>query len=152
MSNIINNSCIAEDTNILLSNQTFKKIININDEDEIVTIDDIDELTWTASKIYINPILILRKLYKLTTMNNSIVYTIKACGDQSFLVAADNKNIWKHLINLNALDFVIHMDKDFEYYTSQVLLIEEIFSEPVYNYIITNNNSFVVNSFITHCN
>ena len=142
--------CVTGDTEILLADQTYKKIKDINEEDDVVTVDGTsNELTWMSSKIYNHFIFIPEKLYELTTIDKK--QSIKATFDHPFLVATENGNIWKNLIELKPHDTLINMDKDFDFYTTIVESVTEIPVEPVYDFTTrSDNHSFVANSFVTH--
>ena len=142
--------CITGDTDILLSNQTCKKISDIIDDiDEVITVDQSSiELEYLASKVYNHFKFIPEKLYQLYTSQN---HTIKATGDHPFLVSTENGNIWKNLIDLNIGDTLIMMDKELTYFTVLVEIINEIPIEPVYDFTTYSSyHSFVANSFVTH--
>jgi DNA-directed RNA polymerase beta subunit/intein/homing endonuclease len=141
--------CITGDTDILLSNQTYKKIKDINEQDEVVTVDQKSyDLDWISSKIYNHFTFIPERLYELQTNINQ---SIKATDDHPFLLSTKNGNIWTNLIELQLGDTLIMMDKNFVYYTSIITSIKEIPIEPVYDFTTySSNHSFVANSFVTH--
>ena len=141
--------CVTGDTDILLSNQTYKKIKDINENDEVVTVDQKScDLDWISSKIYNHFTFMPEKLYELQTNTNQL---IKATDDHPFLVSTENGNVWINLIELQIGDTLIMMDNDFVYYTSIIRSIKEIPIEPVYDFTTySTNHSFVANSFVTH--
>ena len=153
--------CVTGDTTILLSNQTYKKIKDITENDDVVTVDQTTvDLDWISSKVCNIFSFDPEKLYELTSVGNYRISSnsltvnkiqIKATGDHPFLVSTDNGNIWKNLIDIKIGDTLINMDKDFLYYTTVVESIVEIPVERVYDFTtISENHSFVANSFVTH--
>ncbi len=142
--------CVTGDTEVLLSDQTYKKISEISDDaDEVITVNQLTpELDYIASKVHNHFTFIPDNLYELVASQN---HTIKATGDHPFLVSTENGNIWKNLIDLNIGDTLIMMDKNLTYFTVLVENIKEIPIEPVYDFTTySSNHSFVANSFVTH--
>lgn len=138
--------CVTGDTDILLSNGTTKQIINITEEDEVITINK-DSLEVVPSKIYNHFKLIPNKLFLLKTQSGDI---IKATGDHPFLINENNSNVWKNLEDIKNNDICI-LYKDNKIIYSEIESINEIPVEPVYDFTtISNNHSFVASSFVTH--
>jgi DNA-directed RNA polymerase beta subunit len=139
--------CVTGDTDILLSDNTLKKIKDIKDNDQVITVNH-QTLLYEPSTIYNHFTFLPDHLYKLTINDND---TIKATGDHPFLVVSKCKYTWVNLIDLKIGDILLRMDKYFKYYRSTINSIEEIPPEPVYDFTTTSNNhSFVANSFVTH--
>lgn len=139
--------CVTGDTNILLSNGTYKQIKNINENDQVITVNQ-KSLDWNESKIFNHFTFMPEKLYELKSSLNNV---IKATNDHPFLVSTVNGNIWKDLIDLNIGDTLIMMNSDYTYYTTIVESIKEIPVEPVYDFTTySDNHSFIANSFVTH--
>ena len=140
--------CVTGDTQILLSNKNYKKIKDIDEEDNIVTVNQQStDLEWIESKIHNFFSYIPEKLFELKSENHSI----KATGDHPFLVLSENNNIWIKLIDLKIGDTLIMMKNDFTYYTTIIESITETEIEQVYDFTtFSENHSFVANSFVTH--
>jgi len=154
--------CVTGNTNILLSNGKYKKIKDINENDNVITVDQTStNLNWIESKVHNIIKIIPDKLYELKStninsnsninINININNSIKATGDHPFLVSVINGNIWVRLIDLKIGDTLIMMNNDFSYYTSIIDSIKEIEIEEVYDFTTCNDNhSFVANSYVTH--
>ena len=141
--------CVTGDTDILLSDGSYKKIKDIDENDNVVTVDQTSiDLDWIESKIYNHFSFTPEKLYKIETTDNN---TIKATDDHPFLLSTEEGNIWRELIDLQIGDDLIMMDNDFTYYTSKIKSIEEVPVETVYDFTTYSfYHSFVANSFVTH--
>jgi len=141
--------CVTGDTEVLLSNGTYKQIKYINNEDDVITVNQkSNTLDWMKSKIHNHFNFIPEKLYKLKTSNNHL---IKATYDHPFLVSTKEGNIWIKLIDLKLGDTLVMMDNNFKYYTTIIESITETEIEPVYDFTTySDNHSFVANSFVVH--
>jgi DNA-directed RNA polymerase II subunit RPB2 len=140
--------CVAGDTDILLSNKIDTiQIKDITEDHEVLTVNP-KTLELQPSKIYRIFNKIPDKLFKLTVTNG---YSIKATDDHPFLVSTDTGNIWKKLSDLVYHDILLMMNKDGTYFTCEVSEIQEIPSEPVYDFTTySENHSFIASSFVTH--
>ena len=139
--------CVTGDTDILLADKSLKKIKNIIETDQVITVNS-HTLEYEASTIYNHFTFTPDKLYKLTTTDKCI---IKATGDHPFLLMNNDCKTWVHVINLRKGDKLLRMNKDFKYEIPIIDSIEEIPPEPVYDFTTnSNNHSFVANSFVTH--
>lgn len=141
--------CVTGDTEVLLSNGTYKQIKYINNEDDVITVNQkSNTLDWMKSKIHNHFNFIPEKLYKLKTSNDHL---IKATYDHPFLVSTKEGNIWIKLIDLKLGDTLVMMDNNFKYYTTIIESITETEIEPVYDFTTySDNHSFVANSFVVH--
>jgi len=141
--------CVTGDTDILLSDNSLKKIKDLAD-DEVITVNNLT-LDYEKSKITNHFSFIPKKLYELKSINNNKVDIIKATPDHPFLISSEKGYIWKDLIDLELGNTIVMMDSNFEYYLSNIISIIEIDVELVYDFTtISNNHSFVANSFVTH--
>jgi DNA-directed RNA polymerase beta subunit len=141
--------CVTGDTKVLLSNNTYKEIKDINGRERVVSVYS-KTLDWEESLTLNHFKLIPEKLFKLTTKNG---YTIKATGDHPFLVAnkPNGENEWINLEELKINDnLIMYRDND-DIFVEQIFSIEEIPIEPVYDFTTTSiYHSFVANNFVVH--
>ena len=148
---IINPHCLFGDTEIRLNNGKVKMIKDIyNDEEiDIETIHP-DTLKKSSTKIYNGfKIMPQNKTMKIKTISGR---EIKCTEDHKFLIFNGKENVWKETKDIIPYrDKVVITPRHGEYHHSVVKSIEEIEKEYVYDFTtISDNHSFIANSFISH--
>jgi len=140
--------CIKVGTPVLMGDFTWKKIEDIIEGDEVITVNPLT-LEKSPSRIE-KPFRFhtkdsYKQMYSLTTVNGK---EIQATGDHPFLTEYG----WIPLDKLNPkLDSVCIMDKNSCFSFEDILKIVEVEDSEVADFTtVSDNHSFIANYFVTH--
>lgn len=139
-------TCVTGDTEVLMGNNTLKKIKDLNPSLDIVMTVNPKTLEKEPSKIYNYFCKMPDKLLKVETLSGR---SLKCTPEHPFLVYSTDRNMWVEASKLKAGDTLIIKDK----YTTFVPVkrIDSIQLEPVYDFTtVSENHSFISNGIVTH--
>ena len=137
--------CLAGDTQIRMSDKTIKNIQDIQDGDNVITI-NADTLKEESSEIYNKFSLESTELYKLTLQNNT---EIKATPEHKLLIYYKKKNwikTWATVSDIKVGNYLINNNKKL----IEIIKKEKINNETVYDFTTrSSNHSFYANDIIS---
>jgi DNA-directed RNA polymerase beta subunit len=136
--------CVTGDTDILMANRDIKKIKDLKNGDNVMTIHR-ETLHDEPSEIYNFFSIMPDKLFELTTKNGLI---INATADHPFLIKRGSVNEMINLENLRKGNLIYIYNKN-GCICVEIESITEIEPEPVYDFTTrSENHSFIANSFV----
>ena len=140
--------CLTGDTEVLMSDRvTIKQIKNMKDGDRVNTVNP-ESLMDEPSDIHSFFGKMPDKLFEITTISGR---KIKATANHPFLINANLENKWVEVQDLQIGDKMIVRNINSEYKTDELVNVDEIEPEMVYDFTTTSiNHSFVASSFVVH--
>lgn len=140
--------CLTGDTEVLMSDRmTIKQIKDMVDGDTVITVNPttlVDEPSDIHSYFCKMP----DKLFEITTVSGR---KIKATANHPFLINKERQNIWVNLEDLQIGNKMVVRGENQQYITDELLHINEIEPELVYDFTTrSDNHSFVASSFVVH--
>lgn len=137
--------CLTGDTDVLLSDGTSKKIMDITERDIIMTVNP-KTLEMEPSRIHSWFERDADRILKITTDSGR---TIRCTPEHPFLIQKDGINFWVEARNLEVNQKLYEYEDQIK--NTFIISIEDDEPTKVYDFTtVSNNHSFIANSIITH--